>query len=57
MDHRPDSPPGPYTCNEYRTEMILLALQKKLQRENLGEAERGELLREIARLEKIVGLS
>lgn len=57
MDHEPDSPSGPYTCNEYREEMILLALQKKLQRENLGKAEREELLREIARLEKIVGLS
>jgi hypothetical protein len=57
MDHRPDPPPGPYTCNEYRVEMILLALQKKLQQQNLAEVERQELLREIARLEKIVGLS
>lgn len=57
MDHRPDSPPGQYTCNEYRTEMILLALHKKLQRDDLAEAERQELLQQIARLEKIVGLS
>jgi hypothetical protein len=57
MDHRPDSPSGQYTCNEYRAEMILLALHKKLQQENLAEAERQELLGEIARLEKIIGLS
>ncbi len=57
MDHRPDSPPDPYTCTEYRAEMILLALQRKLQQANLAEAERQELLREIAGLEKIVGLS
>ncbi len=57
MDHRPYSLPGQYTCNEYRAEMILLALHKKLQQENLAEAERQKLLREIARLEKIVGLA
>lgn len=57
MDHEPDPPSSPYTCTEYRAEMILLALHRKLQRENLGEGEKAELLRDIARLEKTVGLS
>ena len=46
-----------YTCNEYRAEMILLALQNKLKQANLSEEERQEVLQEIARLEKIVGLT
>ena len=46
-----------YTCNEYRAEMILLALQHKLQQTDLSERERRETLHEIARLEKIVGLT
>jgi hypothetical protein len=55
-DH-PTSPPHTrYTCNEYRAEMILLALQNKLQQATLSEEARREVLREIARLEKAVGL-
>ncbi len=57
MNDHSDSVPGQYTCNEYRAEMILLALQNKLQHANLGEEERQEVLLEIARLEKIVGLT
>jgi len=44
-----------YTCNEYRQEMILLALRQKLQRSELSEEERKELLKEIARLENEIG--
>ncbi|MBU1567804.1 MAG: hypothetical protein KJ630_19535 [Proteobacteria bacterium] len=56
MNDHPDHSPSQYTCNEYRAEMILLALQNKLQRANLNEKERQEVLQEIARLEKVVGL-
>ncbi len=45
-----------YTCNEYREEMILVALHKKLQQENLSEEEKEELLKEIKKLEEQVGL-
>ena len=55
MDNHAD-PLNQYTCNEYRAEMILLALQNKLQYLDLSDNERQELLLEIARLEKIVGL-
>ncbi len=45
-----------YTCNEYREEMILAALQKRLQQQNLSETEREKLLQDIAELEKKIGL-
>jgi hypothetical protein len=57
MDDHSLQSSGQYTCNEYRAEMILLALQNKLQQPNLNEMERRELLQEIARVEKIVGLT
>jgi len=57
MNDHFDSVPGQYTCNEYRAEMILLALRNKLQKANLSEKERQEVLLEIARMEKIVGLT
>jgi len=44
-----------YTCNEYREEMILLSLQRKLQ-QTLSDEERQKVLAEIARLEKAMGL-
>lgn len=44
-----------YTCNEYREEMILLALRQKLQRSDLTENERTKLVQEIADLEKTIG--
>jgi len=52
----PRQPGNQYTCNEYREEMILLALQNKLQQPHLDEKERQEIVQEIARLEKVVGL-
>lgn len=44
-----------YSCNEYREEMILLALRQKLQRSDLTEDERAKLAAEIAQLEKAIG--
>ena len=44
-----------YTCNEYREEMILLALRRRLQQPDLAEEERARLTGEIARLEKEFG--
>ncbi len=45
-----------YTCNEYREEMILLGLQKQLARQDLTETEKENLLRDISRVEKQMGL-
>lgn len=56
IDHQ-DHPAGKYTCNEYRAEMILLALHNKLRQVHLDETERRKILQEIACLEKIVGLA
>ncbi len=56
MEDSPDPSPSPYTCNEYRAEMILLALHKKLQQPNISEYDRLEVAREIARLEKKIGM-
>lgn len=47
---------GRYTCNDYREEMILLGLQKRLASENLSEEERKRLLAEIAEVEKQMGI-
>ena len=45
-----------YTCNEYREEMILAALQRKLHQDVLTEEERARLREEIADLEAKMGL-
>ncbi len=45
-----------YTCSEYREEMILLALQQRLQHPELTKKEREELTEEIARLAEKIGL-
>lgn len=39
-----------YTCNEYRMEMILLALEKRLARPDLSKAEKQSIKAEINRL-------
>lgn len=44
-----------YTCNDYREEMILLALRQKLQQSDLTDEERAKLTEEIAHLEKAIG--
>ena len=45
-----------YTCNEYRQEMVLLALRRKLLLADLTEEERQRLSEEIARLEEEIGM-
>ena len=45
-----------YTCTDYREEMILLGLQKRLASTDLSQKERAELLQEIARVEKQMGI-
>ncbi len=45
-----------YTCNEYREEMILAGLQKRLRCIDLSENERRTLLAEIEKLEEKMGL-
>jgi len=47
---------GQYTCNEYREEMILLGLQKRLASQGLTQEEKESLLKEIAKVEKQMGL-
>jgi hypothetical protein len=42
-----DIPANLYTCNEYREEMILLALQRRLQQEQLSDEERAKIAEEI----------
>ena len=45
-----------YTCSDYRTEMRLLGLKKRLNEKNLSKSEKQALEAEIARLEKILHL-
>jgi len=46
-----------YTCNEYREEMMLLGLKKRLNSRNLKEEEKKGLLKEIEELEKKMGMN
>jgi len=50
------APPFVYTCTEYRQEMILLALQRKLALPDLPEEERRRLVEEITRMERELGM-
>jgi hypothetical protein len=45
-----------YTCSEYRAEMMLLGLERRLQSENLSEKEKAEILAEIRKLKEEMGL-
>lgn len=47
---------GNYTCNDYREEMILLGLQKRLNQGNLSDDEKKEILKEIETIEKQMGM-
>lgn len=49
--------PAKYTCTEYRQEMMLLALQLRLSKENLPEAEKEALREEIRRLEQAMNMA
>jgi len=41
-----------YTCVDYRSEMKLLGLKRRLEEENLSEEEKAQIVQEIKELEK-----
>ena len=45
-----------YGCNEYRQEMILVGLQKRLADPGISQEERKALIEEIAQIEKKMGI-
>jgi hypothetical protein len=45
-----------YTCAEYRIEMILLSLRRRLQHEDLNEDERNDIISQIEKLESTMEL-
>jgi len=51
-----ESKKKPYTCSDYRQEMILVGLKMRLQQAGLNEEERHRLLQEIEKLENEMGL-
>ena len=46
-----------YTCNEYREEMMLLGLQRRLHAEDMSEEERERLKERIRDLEAAMGMA
>jgi hypothetical protein len=48
--------PARYTCFDYRSEMMLAGLKRRLAGEDLREAEKAEIECAIADLEKEIGL-
>ena len=46
----------PYTCNEYRQEMILAGLRKRLADPNLSDSERKDLEEQVHQLEREMDL-
>ena len=55
-DTSKDGQPPAYTCNEYRAEMILLALERKLAQNDVSDAERQSIRDEIERLKDEMGM-
>jgi hypothetical protein len=51
-----DGQTAPYTCNDYRQEMILLAMRRKLHNGGLSEEESRRLQEEITRLEAVMDM-
>ena len=49
--------PSRYTCNEYREEMILLGLVRKLADDSLSPQEKEKIRQEIETLEKRMGIT
>ena len=43
-----------YTCNDYREEMRLLGLKKRLNEKNLSKTEKQTIKSEITKLEKVL---
>lgn len=56
MTASPDTTRQRYTCNEYRQEMILAALQRSLMNPELSGEEKERIEKEIAELEQAMGL-
>ncbi len=46
---------GKYTCNDYREEMILLGLKRRLALEKLDKDEKEEIIKKIKEHEKAMG--
>ncbi|MFP4159198.1 MAG: hypothetical protein ACLFQ9_05535 [Desulfobacterales bacterium] len=46
-----------YTCSDYRAEMILVSLQRRLEQNDLSDSERQSLEAEIKRLKQEMGMS
>ncbi len=46
-----------YTCKEYREEMILVALKRRLNDKGLSKEEREKIKRQIDEIERKMGLS
>lgn len=46
-----------YTCSDYRAEMILLSLQRRLEKNDLSDSERQSLEAEIKRIKQEMGMS
>ena len=46
----------PYTCQDYRKEMILLGLRNRLNSTELSEEEKQSILTEIRRIEEEIGM-
>ncbi len=45
-----------YTCKDYRAEMMLLGLNRRLAEENLSESEKEKIRKDILKLEKVMGM-
>jgi uncharacterized membrane protein len=46
-----------YTCEDYRKEMMLLALRERLQQGDLSEEERSKVIEEIKKLEEEIKIA
>ena len=51
-----DSKKGKYNCSDYREEMILLGLRRRLNHADISADERKEVIEEIEDIEKQMGL-
>ena len=45
-----------YTCTDYRTEMILLGLKRRLEQKGLSAEEKEDILKQIKKLEAAMGM-
>jgi hypothetical protein len=45
-----------YTCKDYRAEMTLVGLKRRLEQDNLTEKEKKDILAEVRKLEIEIGI-